>query len=164
MNTVKRGAGTSLRCLFGGLALAAALFLAPGEAQARDERETLVSGEAACPDDSSPYSVGIRYDAADSWVNGVTGGAQTTIASSTVIGWASGVAIQTAVRGSSDSMSRTIALRAGSGSNAAAAVRRHRRLRQHGRRPARQRHRFDDDAPRERRDGRNDHRTEELNV
>lgn len=118
MNTVKRGVGTNVRCLFGGLALTTALFLAPDEGQARDECETLVSGEAVCLDDSSPYSFGIRYDAADGRINGVAGGPQTTITSSTVTGWRSSGVIRTAVQESSYGASRTIALTAGPGINA----------------------------------------------
>lgn len=112
-----------MRCLFGGLAPTAALFLGPNEAPARDECGALVSGEAACPDDSSPYASGIRYDVADGcWVNGVadnvaltvTGGSQTMIASSTVTGWRSGGVIRMAIQGSNDSTTRTIALAVGS--------------------------------------------------
>ena len=107
--------------LFGGLALAAASFLAPDEARARDECGALdAQGAATCSDQA--YAGGIRYDAADSWNDGVagpvtltvTGGSATTISApaSPPNGWTDGaIVVRTAPQGMSDSTSRAVASR-----------------------------------------------------
>ena len=115
----------------GGLALAAAIF-ASGAAQAqtptdpRNQCGALSSGAATCSDRA--YGIGIQYDAADGWGNGVagdvaltvTGGSSTTITSPvTARGiWGSGIVVRTAEQ--TDGSTRTIALTVGSGSNAVA--------------------------------------------
>ena len=118
--------------LFGGLALAAASLLAPDEARAqvRNQCGALdAQGAATCSDQA--YAGGIRYDAADSWNDGVagpvtltvTGGSATTISApaSPPNRWTDGaIVIRTAPQGMSDSTSRAVALTVGSGSNAVA--------------------------------------------
>ena len=108
------------------MALAALLLPPGGEAQAqRNACGPLSSGAVTCSNQA--YS-GIRYDAAGGWIDGVagdvaltvTGGLATTITTPTVTGWAGGIVVRTAVQGTSDSTSRTIALTVGE--NAAVAI------------------------------------------
>ena len=106
------------------------LLLAPDEARAqRNQCGALSSGAATCSDQA--YASGIRYDVTGGWVNGVAGdvrltipgGSATTITAPTAAGWGSGVVARTAVQGTSDSTTRTIALTIGAGTTAVAIVR-----------------------------------------
>ena len=113
-------------------ALAAALLLAPGTARAqtpsdpRNQCGALSSGAATCADQA--YGVGIRYDAADGWPQGVAGDVSLTVTggSSTAISapasppnsWTdAAIVIRTAAQGSGDSTSRAVTLAVGSGDN-----------------------------------------------
>ena len=121
---------TSLSGALPALVCAAVLALPSGEAGARDECGALTSGAATCAD--AAYAGGIRYDAADGWVNGVggdvaltvTGGAATTITSSTTAagGWASGIVLRTSEQSPIGSTTRTVTLDAGVGTGMPAVV------------------------------------------
>ena len=106
------------------------LLLAPDEARAqRNQCGALSSGAATCSDQA--YASGIRYDVTGGWVNGVAGdvrltipgGSATTVTAPTAAGWGSGVVARTAVQGTGDSTTRTIALTIGAGTTAVAIVR-----------------------------------------
>ncbi len=113
--------GAAARAALFAATLAAALLLAPGTAQARDECGALDSnGAATCS--NAAYTSGIRYDVNNGWGNGiagditlrVTGGAATAITSATATGWGSGIVLRTNRHASE---TRTIDLTVGSGSN-----------------------------------------------